>query len=70
MAALEDITQAMIDAGVRTLLANNGQRTPAQMVCEVFSQMKAAQSRPLVGLNTQSPTLRRFVDTEARDHAR
>jgi hypothetical protein len=63
MAALEDITPAMVDAGVRTLMANDQPRTPAQVVCDIFREMKAAQSRPPVGLNTQSPNLRRFVDT-------
>jgi hypothetical protein len=75
MAALEEITPAMIEAGVRTLMGGQ-QRTPAQAVCDIFMQMQAAQSRPpvapdkvspavspaVLGLSTQSPNLRRFVD--------
>jgi hypothetical protein len=65
MAALEEITPAMIEAGVRTLMAGSQQRTPAQAVCDIFTRMQAAQSRPpvcpdkvspeVLGLSTQSP---------------
>jgi Methyltransferase domain len=66
MAAREDITAAMVDAGVRTLMAGNQQRTPAQIVTDIFTQMKAAQGQPSnPALNTQSQSLRRFVETKA-----
>jgi hypothetical protein len=66
MATFEDITPAMIDAGVRALLTGNQPpRTPAQAVRDIFAQMKVAQSQPpVVDLNTKSPYLRRFVDTK------
>jgi hypothetical protein len=65
MAAPEDITPAMLDAGVRTLLAGQGQRTPAQFVSDIFAQMKGAQGQPSApALNTRSPSLRRFVETK------
>jgi hypothetical protein len=54
----------MIEAGVRTLLAADQQRTPAQVVCDIFRQMTAAQGWPPVGLSTRSPNLRRFVDNK------
>jgi hypothetical protein len=67
MAAFEeDMTPAMVDAGVRALLAGNQQRTPAQVVRDIFSQMKAAQGQPSIPpFNTQSPYLRRFIETKA-----
>jgi hypothetical protein len=66
MATFEDITPEMVDAGVRALMTGNQPpRTPAQAVRDIFAQMKAAQSQPPVaGLNTQSPNLRRFIDTK------
>jgi hypothetical protein len=64
MSVPDEITSAMVDAGVRALLAENQQRTPAQVVCDVFTQMKAAQSKPPLPLSTQSPNLRRFVGTK------
>src|SRR5437764_428274 len=65
MAALAEITPAMVEAGVRTLLAADQQRTPAQIVRDIFAQMKAAQSGPPLAPNTQSANLRRFADTKA-----
>jgi len=66
MAALAEITPAMIEAGIRTMLAADPQRsTPAQIVCDIFAQMRAAESAPPLALMTQSPNLRRFVDTKA-----
>jgi hypothetical protein len=65
MAAPEDITPAMVDAGVRVLTAGSPQRTPAQIVADIFLQMKAAQGQPSgPALQTQSPSLRRFVETK------
>lgn len=48
MAAFDDITPPMVDAGVRALLAAQPQRTPAEIVCDVFVQVKAAQSQSCV----------------------
>jgi hypothetical protein len=65
MTALEDITPAMVDAGVRALLSGQQQRTPAQVVHDIFSQMRAARGQPSpLQLNTRSPCLRRFVETK------
>jgi hypothetical protein len=64
MAACDEITPAMIEAGIGALLAGNQQRTPAQVVCEIFRRMTAARSRPPVGLGTQSSNLRRFVESK------
>jgi hypothetical protein len=65
MTALEDITPAMVDAGVRALLAGHQQRTPAQVVHDIFLQMRAAQAQPSpLQLNTQSLCLRRFAETK------
>jgi len=65
MTALEDITPAMVDAGVRALLAGHQQRTPAQVVHDIFSQMRGAQGQPSpLQLNSQSPCLRRFAETK------
>jgi hypothetical protein len=61
---LEDITPAMIDAGVRTLMAGNGNRTPAEIVRDIFIQMTVAQRQPPVALNSQSPSLRRFLEAK------
>jgi hypothetical protein len=63
MATVENLTPAMVDAGVRALLGGVEQRTPAQIVCDVFTQMTSARSRPPAALSTRSPNLRRFVDT-------
>jgi hypothetical protein len=64
MAAVEDITSAMVDAGVRALLAGQ-QQAPAQVVRDVFLQMRAAQGQPPApALKSQSPSLRRFVETK------
>jgi hypothetical protein len=65
MATIEDITPAMVDAGVRALIAQSQQRTPAQAVRDIFVQMKAAQSQTPFELRTQSLNLRRFVDTKS-----
>jgi len=66
MAAFDDITPAMVEAGVRALLAAQPQRTPAEVVCDVFVQMKAAQSQPSAPpLHRLPPNLRRFVETKA-----
>jgi hypothetical protein len=65
MAAVENITPAMVDAGVRVLLAGHQQRTPAQVVRDIYLEMNAVQGRPAAApLKTQSASLRRFVDTK------
>jgi hypothetical protein len=65
MTTLEDVTPTMVEAGVRVLLAGHQQRTPAQVVSDIFRQMRAVQGPPLaVPLNLKSPILRRFVETK------
>lgn len=67
MTTLEDVTPAMVDAGVRVLLAGHQQRTPTQIVCDIYLQMKAVQGLPLAApLTLKSPILRRFVETNLR----
>jgi hypothetical protein len=63
MAAVEDVTSAMVDAGVSVLMASQ-QRTPAQIVRDIFLQMKAAQGQSAPVLKSQSATLRRIVETK------
>jgi hypothetical protein len=65
MAALEDINTAMIDAGVRVLLAANQQRTPAQVVTDIYLQMTAMKRLPLAAsLDVKSANLGRFAATK------
>jgi hypothetical protein len=56
----QQITPAMIDAGVRVLAACSTQQTREQLVREIFLQMLAAK-QPMARL--RSPTLNRFVET-------
>jgi hypothetical protein len=60
MAAPEDVTPAMVDAGVRALLAANGRQGPAEAVRDIFLQMLAARDR---AVKSQSASLRRFAET-------
>jgi hypothetical protein len=64
MTANENVTPAMVAAGVQVLLAEDQQRTPAQIVRDIYLQMKAAQgSSSPVSANLRSEILRRFVET-------
>jgi hypothetical protein len=63
MAAPDEISPAMVEAGISALIGSNP-RTPAQVVCDVFRQMNLARSAPPIALCTQSANLRRFVDTK------
>ena len=64
MATLDDITPAMVDAGVRVLLAGHQQRTPAQVVRDIYLQMKGARGvPPAASVNPKSTALRHFVET-------
>lgn len=56
----QQITPAMIDAGVRVLAAHGPQQSREQLVRDIFLQMLAAK-RPRVG--SRSPTLNRFAET-------
>jgi hypothetical protein len=64
MAALDEISPAMVEAGISALMGSNQPRTPAQVVCDVFRQMTRARSAPPTSLSTQSANLRAFVDTK------
>jgi hypothetical protein len=65
MAPNETVTPAMVAAGVQVLLGENQQRTPAQIVRDVYLHMKAAQNSPSPALNNlKSAALRRFVETK------
>ena len=50
MTANETVTPAMVAAGVRVLLDENQQRTPAQIVRDIYLQMKAAQGLVILGV--------------------
>ncbi len=65
MTTFDDTTPAMVEAGVRVLLAGHQQRTPAQVVRDIYSQMKSAQGLPATASpNLKSTALRRFVETK------
>jgi hypothetical protein len=65
MTILDDVTPAMVDAGVRVLLAGHQQRTPAQVVRDIYLEMRCAQGvPPAASLNLKSTALRRFVETK------
>jgi hypothetical protein len=63
VAEQDEITPAMIDAGVSALLAGSAQQTREDLVRDVFARMLAAKQR--VTLNSASPSLQRFVQTQA-----
>ena len=63
MAALDDITPAMVVAGVQALLAGHQKRTPAQVVRDIYLQMKGVQGvAPAALAKLRSTGLRRFVE--------
>ena len=65
MTTLDDITPAMVEAGVRVLLAGHQQRTPAQVVRDIYLQMKGAHGLPAgAPLNLKSTTLQGFIETK------
>ena len=64
MAAPDEISPAMVEAGISALMGGNQPRTPAQVVCDVFRRMNLARSATPIALRTQSANLRRFVDTK------
>jgi hypothetical protein len=54
----------MVAAGVQVLLAEDQQRTPAQIVRDIYLRMQAAQSSAaLLSVNLKSAILRRFIET-------
>jgi hypothetical protein len=62
VAEQDEITPAMIDAGVGALLAGSAQRTREDLVRDVFSRMQAAKHR--LAVNSPSPSLQRFAQTQ------
>lgn len=56
----QQITPAMIDAGVRVLASHNAQQSREQLVRDIFLQMLAAK-QPTA--KPRSPTLSRFAET-------
>jgi hypothetical protein len=65
MTTLDDITPAMVDAGVQVLLAGHQQRTPAQVVRDIYLQMNGARGVPAAASATlRSTALRRFIETK------
>jgi len=56
----QQITPAMIDAGVRVLTAHNTQQSREELVREIFLQMLAAKQ---CMVKPRSPTLSRFIES-------